>query len=291
MNAPFRKIAVAVAFSPRILAILSEAARLKVLWNAELNLIHVGSKTDGAQNQLRRYLEEVGLADLPDVKIFWESGNPAERILSRCKKEQVDLLIAGALKKEKLIRYYLGTIGRRILRRADCSVLTLINPSKDPVPFQNIVVNAENSNHVKDALRITCEIAQADNAKWLHIVRGIKMYGLTMSAAGNTSATEYEELRQTLVQDEITFVQKLLEGVSHQGLKVNIKVVSGKSGFELSRFAQRKNADLLVVGAPAKRFSIFDRVFTNDLEYVFADLPCNLLIVHPSRNKSRETGS
>ena len=288
--APFRKIAVAVAFSPRILALLSEAARLKVLWNSELHLIHVGSRSEGTENKLRRYIEEAGLADLPDVKIFWETGDPAERILARCKKEQVDLLIAGALKKEKLIRYYLGTIGRKILRKANCSVLTLINPSRNPVPFQNIVVNAENSNHIEDALRITCGIASADSAKWLHIVREIKMYGLTMSAASNTSATEYEALRQTLVQDEIKAVQKMLEAVPHAGLKINIKVISGKSGFELSRFAQRKSADLLVVGAPAKRFSLFDRVFPNDLEYVFADLPCNLLIVHPSKSKNRDNG-
>jgi nucleotide-binding universal stress UspA family protein len=291
MIAPFRKIAVAVAFSPRILALLSEAARLKVLWNAELHLIHVGSKSEAAENTLRKYIEEAGLAELTDVKIFWENGDPAERILARCKKEQVDLLIAGALKKEKLIRYYLGTIGRRILRKANCSVLTLINPSRNPVPFQNIVLNAENSNYIKEALRITCGIAQADAARWLHIVREIKMYGLTMSAASNTSAAEYEELRQTLVQDEIMFVQKMMEDVPHQGLKINIKVVSGKSGFELSRFAHRKNADLLVVGAPAKKFSLFDRVFPNDLEYVFADLPCNLLIVRSSKSKNREPGS
>ena len=66
-------------------------------------------------------------------------------------------------------------------------------------------------------------------------------------------------------------------------LKINIKIVSGKSGFEIAQFAQRKQADLLVVGAPPRRFSLFDRVFTHDQEYIFADLPCNLLIVNPRK--------
>ena len=47
----------------------------------------------------------------------------------------------------------------------------------------------------------------------------------------------------------------------------------------LAQFARKKNADLLVVSAPERRFRFFDRVFTHDLEYVFADLPSNLLIV------------
>jgi nucleotide-binding universal stress UspA family protein len=288
MMSPFPRIALAIAFSPRIIALLSEAARLKNLWKSELFLIHVGEKTEKEEKLLQEYLVGVGLADSPDVKIFWEKGDPAERILTRCKKEQIDLLIAGALKKEKLIKYYLGTVARKILRKADCSVLTLTDPSTTPQPFQNIVVNAENSNYIKDALRTTTQIAKADHAHWLHIVREIKMYGLTMSAANNSSEEEYEGLRQSLVQDEIESVQKMMADIPHEGLKINIKIVSGKSGFELAKFAHKKKAQLLVVGAPPKRFSLFDRVFPNDLEYVFADLPCNLLIVHPRKNGRKE---
>jgi hypothetical protein len=33
---------------------------------------------------------------------------------------------------------------------------------------------------------------------------------------------------------------------------------------------------------------LFDRVFPNDLEYVFADLPCNLLIVHPATKRKED---
>jgi nucleotide-binding universal stress UspA family protein len=56
--------------------------------------------------------------------------------------------------------------------------------------------------------------------------------------------------------------------------------VSGKSGFELPKFAVKKSANLLVLGAPPRRSSFFDRLFPHDLEYILADLPCNLLIVH-----------
>jgi hypothetical protein len=113
------------------------------------------------------------------------------------------------------------------------------------------------------------------------------MYGLTMSAVENCTEEEYDKFRHSLVQDEISDVEKILLRIPHEGLKVNIKLVSGKSGFELSQFAQRKHAELLIVGAPHRRFSLFDRVFTHDQEYLFADLPCNLLMVNPRKEVSR----
>jgi nucleotide-binding universal stress UspA family protein len=288
MSAPFQKIALAIAFSPRIEALLFEVARLKSLWASEIVLIHVGEKTQKEEALLHEYLRRTGLADKTDVHVFWEEGNPGDRILARCKKEQVDLLIAGALKKEKFIKYYLGTIARKILRKADCSVLMLTDPRTDPQPYNNIVVNAENSNYVYDALRITVALARSDHASWLHVVREIKMYGLTMSASENTSAEEYEHLRQSLVQAEVESVREMMRDIPHEGVKLNVKLVAGKSGFELGQFARRKKADLLVVGAPPKRFSLFDRVFPNDLEYIFADLPCNILIVNPGKSKRKE---
>src|SRR5688572_18291699 len=282
MMTNIKKIAVAVAFSPRVEAVLTEAARMKKMWAAELILIHVGKHGEKEIARLNQLLTKTDL-NQDDVRIFWEEGKPSQRILAACKKENVDLLIAGALKKENLVQYYLGTVARKIVRKADCSVLLLTNPSKIPQPFRNVVVNAEDSPFVEEAIVTACHIGLKDTADWLHVVREIKMYGLAMTVSEQYSEEEYENVRQNLVRDEIANVEKILQRIPHEGLKVNIKLVSGKSGFELAKFAQRKEADLLVVGASPRRFSLFDRVFTHDQEYLFADLPCNLLIVNPRK--------
>lgn len=279
-----KKIGVAIAFSPRIEAILAEAARIKKMCEAELILIHVGTHGEKETSRLNQLLAQVNLNNQDDVKVFWEEGKPSQRILATCKKENVDLLIAGALKKENLVRYYMGTIARKIIRKADCSVLLLTNPSTTPQPFKNIVVDADDRPFVEQSLRAACEIALKEQSTWLHIVRELKMYGLTMAAAEQCSEEEYEAMRHQLVQSEIETVEQILQQIPHEGLKINIKLVSGKSGFELNQFAQRKQSDLLIVGAPDRRFSFFDRVFTHDQEYIFADLPCNLLIVHPRKD-------
>lgn len=282
----FSKIGLALAFSPRMEALLAEACRLKKLWNAELVLIHVGDHNDREEKLLDELLTKAGL-NSQDVRVLWESGKPSDQILKACKKEKVDLLIAGALRKENLVQYYLGTVARKILRRSDCSVLMFTDPSTHPMPVKNIVVNAEDSPYVEEAITAACGLGRIDHATWLHIVKEIKLYSLTMSAADQRTEDEYEDFRNSLVKDEISSVEKTLQKIPHEGLKINIKLVSGKSGFELSKFAQRKHADLLVVGASPRRFSLFDRVFPHDLEYIFADLPCNLLIVHPRKEATR----
>lgn len=287
MMTNIQKIGVAVAFSPRVEAILTEAARMKKMWNAELILIHVGKHGEKEIARLNQLLDITGLNETGDVKIFWEEGKPSQRILATCKKENVDLLIAGALKKENLVQYYLGTVARKILRKADCSVLLLTDPSTTPKPFNNIVVDADDRPYLQESLAAACELGLKEKSMWLHVVRELKMYGLTMTASDQFSEDEYEGMRHKLVKEEIDSVEQMLQQIPHEGLKVNIKLVSGKSGFELTQFAQRKQADLLIVGAPQRRFSLFDRVFTHDQEYIFADLPCNILIIHPRKEVGR----
>lgn len=284
VEAPFKRLALAAAFSPRLEALLHEASRLRALFDAQLVVVHVGEASTEAREKLNGYIHEAGI---PADKLLlrWETGEPSKRIIAVCREEKVDLLIAGALKKEGLVKYYLGSVARRILRRAECSVLTLLDPSITPRPFANIVASAEDSPHVDDALRVACQIGVADETHWLHVVRELKLYGLTMTASAQSSESEYEDLRSSMVREEIENAQRKLETIPHAGLKVNYKIISGKSGYELAQFATSKNADLLVVGAPSRRFSLLDRFFTHDLEYLFANLPSNLLIVNPGKER------
>jgi nucleotide-binding universal stress UspA family protein len=279
----FHRLCLAFAFSPRAEALVSEAVRLTRVFNGKLAVLHVGDCTLEEKEQISNMISRNGLRQ-EQFEILCEAGSPSKVILSVCKREKIDLLIAGALQKENIIKYYLGTIGRTILRKADCSVLMLTDPKEGDLTFDNIVTLAEDSPYVEQAIQVSCQLAKAAKTKWIHIVRELKMYGLTLTAMEQNSEQEYDQQRHQLLKEEIDEVEKILCRVPHDDVKVNIKVISGKSGFELARFAEKKNADLLIVGAPERRFRFFDRLFTHDLEYIFADLPCNLLIVHGKRH-------
>ena len=282
MTISFNKIALGIAFSPTAEAMLSETARLARLFTAEVLLVHVGPHTPDAETRLNEMVDRCSLSR-EKLSIVWEAGEPAKVILACCKKHKVDLLVTGALKKENLVQYYVGTIARKVIRKAGCAVLTIVNPSIEDKPYKNIVVSAEDSTYIKEAIATACQLAPRNHGAWVHIVREVKLYGLSMAASDQHTEQEYNNVRQGLVKQEIQKVEEIMQRIPHDGVRVNIKMVSGKSGFELPRFAERKSADLLVVGAPPRKFSFFDKIFPHDIEYILADLPCSLLLVQPSK--------
>jgi nucleotide-binding universal stress UspA family protein len=278
VNTRFQKIGLAIAFSPTAEAMLAEAIRLANLFAAELVLIHVGHHGTEEEGKLKQLLQTVGIKSV--YKIVWRQGNPVKEILKACGEEQIDLLVAGALKREKMVNHYVGSVARAIMRKADCSVYMVNNPSINPQSIQQIVVNAEDSPHVERAIALACRMAELEKSSWVHIVRELKLLGLALTANEQTTEQEYSEYKQSLMRDEINSVEKILASIPHEKIKINIKMLSGKSGFELCKFVERKQAGLLVVGAPQRRLSFFDRFFPHDLEYVFAELPSNLLVVN-----------
>lgn len=280
MIALFRKIGLAIAFSPTAQGMVAEAARLAQISSAELVLIHVGSQSAENEERMQNLLQGCRIP-MRNVSIRWVSGDPAVALLAVCDAEHLDLLVTGALKKENLVNYYVGSIARKVLRTANCSVMTIVNPSVNPQSIRNIVVNAEDSAYIHEAISTACGLG--NQGSWVHVVRELKLYGLTMASSDQYTEDEYEDVRQRLVRQEIDQVEGWLRRIPHEGLKINIKVVSGKSGFELPRFAERKRADLLVIGAAEHKSSFFDRVFQHDMEYILADLPCNLLVVQTGK--------
>jgi nucleotide-binding universal stress UspA family protein len=278
----FHKICLAVGSSPRTEALIAEATRLVLGLNSHLTILHVGNEEDFPAG-IADLLKKSGLSDHA-FRLINKSGDPAQVILETCNDEHIDLLVAGALQKEDLLKFYLGTIARTILRKAPCSVIVFTNPKIESAGFETIVALADDTPYIKETLTAACAVGMCSNTHWLHILREIKLFGLSLAATENSNEAEYNALQQQLVKGEISEAEKILKEIPHGNLKVNIKVVAGKAGFEVHHFAQKKNADLLVVGAPERKFIFLDRFFKHDLEYLFADLPCNMLIINPRKN-------
>lgn len=282
MNISFKVIGLAVSFSPTTQAMVAEVSRLVKWFGSDLVLIHVGKKNSEKTESLQKLIDGSGL-DPARIKVFWVEGKPAEQILKVCNREKVDLLVAGALKKENLVNHYLGTVARKIMRKANCSIWMIIDPSTDLKSLKNIVVDAEDNSDMRGILNLACTLASKEPGTWVHVVRELKLLGLALSAREQCTEAEYDEMQRKMVQEETNLVQKELDLIPHENLKINIKLLSGKSGFELTQFTKRKAADLLIINAPRRKLSFFDRIFTHDQEYIFSDLPCNLLIIQPSR--------
>ncbi len=273
----YRKIALAIAFSPRIEALIAETKRLKDLHQAALVLIHIGKKTEELDQRLLCILKKYEV-DPGQTKIIWEEGKPAKKIIQICNVENVDLLVAGAMKKEELLTYYLGSIARKIIRKAACSVLVLIEPNENPTAFTKIVINGTEKPQTPYVVGKAVEICKLEQAKQVFILNEIKMYGLQMATIGEDSEEEASRQRKKIVNEEISYVEDILKTIDHEGLKITIKITSGRWAHELAKFSENIQADLLILGGH-DNLTFFDRLFPHDIEDILGNLPCNLLIV------------
>ena len=170
---PFKSIGIGVAYSPNLKANLFEAARLSVFFGAKLFLIHVGEASEEKIDMLSIILKSFEKDNL-DYEVIFKTGDPVDVILSISEEKKIDLLILGAVKREQIVKYYVGSIARKITRQSKCSVLLLIKPSIDRIPCQHIVVNGLKDPKTEQTIASAFYVANKLKSDKLTIVEEIR---------------------------------------------------------------------------------------------------------------------
>lgn len=283
---PFETIAAAIAFSPRLEAVLAESKRIAFVFNARLILIHVGEKTKGKEEKLDKMMSKLGI-NPNHVHVIWMDGAPADTILKLCKLNIVDLLIIGALQKENLLNYYLGSLARTISRKAKCSVLLITEPNVDATIPKKIIVNGVENPKTIHTINTALYFAENYNVKEIIVAKEVHTPTLAMTIADSSTAPEALKMKKEISQQEegnlmevINKCKSNFSGKQVGAVKVEVKTLKGKPGYAISKFARDKKADLLVINSPDTHLTLLDRIFTHDIEYILVDLPSNVLIVH-----------
>lgn len=277
---PFETIAVAVGFTPRLEGVLAESKRIAESVNATFILIHIGEKTREKEDQLDKLIDKLQIDKMHYRLIWMEEGDPVDTILRLCKLNIVDLLILGALEKENLLKYYLGSVARNLSRKAKCSVLLLTHPEPQPHRYRKFVVTGVDNPKTIHTIKTSIYLAKHLAVKDITIVSEVHTPGLAMTIADSSSAPETSKIKKEIVEEESSKLHSLLDHCNTEGLKITEKTINGKPGFAIRNYAESKKADLLVINSPDTNLNILDRIFTHDIEYILEDLPCDLLIVH-----------
>lgn len=280
MNSPFKRLAVAVTLSPTGRALLQEARRLRDLFQADMKLIHVSKRTDD-ETQLKEIVQESGL-DYASLEIIRQGRDPANAILGRVKEENIDLLIVGALEKENIIRFYLGSVARTLMRRSSCSVLFFTRPSDHPRAFNNIYVFVEYTTTGEQTVRTAQQIALLEGAAELHLLRDFYIPGLSLVSEDARSTEAGRQLRFNTQREERQMMGMFVRGLNLKGVAFTMESLYGKEGWEASNYVREHHADLYVVPAPDREPKLLDRLFPSSLEFVFERLPSNVLLVKGS---------
>ena len=278
MASLFKKLGLAITFSPTGKALLKETKRLSEIFNSGLVLIHVGEKNQETEKHLNEVIKNAGI-NSENVEVIWTEGDPANAILATSKKAGVDLLIAGALEKEKLIKYYIGSVARKIMREASSSSLILKNPTLNPEPFKKFCVSTDFSPESERTVRLTYEFALLEKAEEFVVISDYNTPGLASTILDSASIDDLETTKKLWQAEEEEKLRLFLKELNLKGMEIKMISLYGKEGWEESNFARQNKADIFAVTAPKKRLKLIDRLFHHELEYSFENLPSNLLII------------
>jgi nucleotide-binding universal stress UspA family protein len=275
-DALYRSIAVASTFSPRFLRVISEAKRVRDRFDSRLSLIYVGERD---AETARKFSDALTQLELPaDSPVHYQQGDdPAEAILEAARANDVDLIIAGALEKEVILRPFLGDVARRLVRDAACSVMLFTKPKHPPNTLRHIVLIADFSEHGQRALRRTLHLASRESSEKLFVIRVYTTFDAARAAlhANPEDGDEHPPARSLAEEEEA--LEKFILAAGHTDVPIEARCVRGNTGYAASDFVQAVEADLLAVALPPGQRRA--TALPAHIAWVTDVIPCNLWVI------------
>ncbi len=274
----FNRIGLAFTFSPNAQALLKITHRLQKLFQSELFIIHAGEDSKEIREKIIKICKEINIPDV-SYKIIIKVGEASKIITNICEEEKIDLLISGALEKESLLKYYIGSVARKLMHEVPCSLLVIVNPGNFTDSFQRFCVNVDYSQLNEIAIKKAYKFAKLENAKEFILVREFQIPGLAITIYDGGETEKAEKTRLETQKEEEEKLKLFLDELNLTGLEVKKVCLYGKQGWELKQYAINSKSDLLVLSSPRKKLKLLDKIFQHDIEFILNQLPCSLLII------------
>lgn len=276
----FKRLALAISFSPYSKNLLLEAKRLKNLFNAKLFLIHIGEESLVNKNKMNQLILNCGLKE-EDYEINWRQGDVEDLIMDFCIEKQIDLLIAGALVRENVFKYYIGSVARKLMRESPSSVLLLTKEKDANESFNKICVSVDFSQQSEYAVKVAYEFSKLEHSENLTLIREFQLPAFSSTIFEEENKDDLQKQKHRLLEDEKEKVKIFIREMNLNDINVNYECLLGKQGWEASNWVAENKFDLFVISSPERKPKLIDRIFQHDFEFVFKELPSSLLIVKP----------
>ncbi len=271
----FRRILVCCSLNPQARGMLSNSIQFARAFGEELHFCHVGEDDPEIRRRLFLFLEDMGIKDVKPVLI--RGGSPDKVVCGFAREIGADLIMAGALAHESSLVGIFGSVARRIVRRADCSVLLLTGV---PQPaFRSMIANIRYEESSRCLMHCAITLAEHYRAR-LHIAHeyDYRLRFLHSEAAGNERAVRNYEHECEAVEE--SRLRDFLRDFDWQKIHPVPVCLKGTDGSELTRYARKFGADLILV--PVKAISFWDRFFHAQAEVLLQDMPCSILFYRVS---------
>ena len=274
IDPPYRTVAVASTFSPRFRQVLAEAKRMRDRLCRDLQLIYVGERDDQTAQKFAAALVDLALP--PESAIHYQRGDDAAAaIIEAATGKEIDLIVAGALEKEVVLRPFLGNVARTLVRKAGCSVILFTKPASEPEPFRRIVFLAEYSEHGRAALLKVLRLAELEQSEKLYVIRVYTTFDEARAKA-RADAPEAESAGARTLEEEEIALEKFVDSAGHTDVPIEARCIRGNTGYAALDFIQAIDASLLAV--PVDATACGDGLPAH-VAWVTDVIPCNLWVI------------
>lgn len=262
-RAGFKTLLVATDFTPGAAWAAGRAALLPFAPGAEVRLLHVlpdGMPADlhaRTDQDARRSLDEVVLPAFRAAKAAMAAGGaraaaasavrvgmPYVEIIREARAGAADLTVIGRHGRRAIRDLFLGSTAERVIRMGSTPVLVVNRkPSR---PYRRVLIALD----LGDTSRATVELAlraAGDGAAEVSVLHACGMPFQGFIASGLTSA-ELDAYRRECRAASLSRLRSFQESLGDRAVGWRTTVRSGDPRVEILREAERRRADLIVLG-------------------------------------------
>ena len=232
----------------------------------------------GLASALERFAEPARVSGV-DVRVSVEEGDVVGGILTEASALDADLIVIGTHGRSGFQHLTLGSVTEKVLRRADCPVLTVppgpeVLPSGEG-PFKRILCAIDFSMASLKGLELALSLAKLADA---HLTM---VHVLDWGRDGLMPRELEEAVAATREQLEVTSrlrLHALIPLDARQWCEPEDIVVLGRPAEEIVRVARRRAEDVIVLGVHGRN-ALDLALFGSTTHRVVREAPCPVLTV------------
>jgi nucleotide-binding universal stress UspA family protein len=193
------------------------------------------------------------------IALSTRDGYPAAEILAEARGVQADLLVLGTHGRSGVERLLLGSVTEKVLRGADCPVLTVpprsMTSSPIPVTYKRILCAVDFSESSMQALRYATSIAQEADATLtaVHVMEyGLQEWPELYETFMSNDRLDVKEFRSRAEASSRERLELAIPDAARTYCTVETVLAEGKPYREILRLAAERGAGLIVMGVTGR---------------------------------------
>lgn len=228
-------------------------------------------------SELTRFSDSVQSSGV-SLRLEVRACGPVQGILAEAASLPADLLVMGTHGRGGLDRLLLGSVTEKVLRKAQCPVLTVPPlgsgaPAEVPALLERILCPVDFSDSSMKALTYAVSLAQESDAQLLlmHVVEALPMWDEEMVNRFDISSYERE-----LIEDARARMRRAVPDQARTWCRPEELASTGKAYREILRVARERDAHVIVMGVHGRN-PVDLMLFGSTTHHVIREASCPVL--------------